>query len=42
VNIALGTGNITACRAGDTDNSGTIEINEIVAAVNKGLSGCPG
>ena len=41
VNIALGTGDLSACRAGDADNSDTITINEIIAAVNNALSGCP-
>jgi uncharacterized protein DUF1566 len=41
VNIALGTGDLAACPAGDADNSHTITINEIIAAVHNALSGCP-
>jgi uncharacterized protein DUF1566 len=41
VNIALGTGDLTTCRAGDADKSDTITINEIISAVNHALSGCP-
>ena len=41
VNIALGSADISTCRAGDPDNSGTIEISEIIQAVNNALNGCP-
>ena len=40
VNIALGNTSLSACTAGDADDNGTIEINEIIAAVNKALNGC--
>jgi hypothetical protein len=41
VNVALGTSDVTACRAGDGDKDDTITINEIIAAVNNALNGCP-
>jgi hypothetical protein len=40
VNVALGTTNLRACLAGDSDRNRTIAVNEIVAAVNNALSGC--
>jgi hypothetical protein len=40
VNIALGTADVSACAAGDADGNGSIEINEIIAAVNNALNGC--
>ncbi len=40
VNIALGNAPVSACAAGDADGSADITINEIIAAVNKGLNGC--
>ena len=42
VNIALGNGPLSACAAGDADHSGGITLNEIIAAVNNALGGCPG
>ena len=41
VNIALGNGLTTDCLAGDKDRSGDITIDEILAAVNNALVGCP-
>jgi len=40
VNIALGYADVSTCAAGDANGSGSIEINEIIAAVNKALNGC--
>ena len=40
VGIALGNIPVSACTAGDANFSGTVEINEIIGAVNKALSGC--
>ncbi len=39
--IALGTADISMCRPGDADKNGAIEINEIIAAVDTALNGCP-
>ena len=39
VNIALGSADISTCRAGDADQNGEIAINEIIAAVNNALNG---
>jgi hypothetical protein len=41
VNIALGNAPVTACEAGDADRDGEITVDEILAAVNNALSGCP-
>ncbi len=41
VNIALGTASIDICPAGDVDGNGEITIDEIIAAVNAALTGCP-
>jgi hypothetical protein len=41
VNIALGNAPVTACEAGDANRDGEITVDEILAAVNNGLSGCP-
>jgi len=41
VNIALGTANVSTCRAGDANGDGEITINEIIAGVNNALNGCP-
>lgn len=41
VNLALGSGDETACPAGDLDGNGEIAVTEIVAAVNAALHGCP-
>ncbi len=40
VNIALGNGNISLCRAGDADGNSQIAINEVLTAVNRLLNGC--
>lgn len=40
VNIGLGSQPVSACRAGDADYDGSVEVNEILAAVNATLSGC--
>jgi hypothetical protein len=41
VNIALGTASIDTCPAGDVDGNLEITIEEIIAAVNAALNGCP-
>jgi hypothetical protein len=41
VNIGLGAQSVRACRRGDADRDGAVEINEIIAAVNDALVGCP-
>jgi hypothetical protein len=41
VNIALGTGDINDCLAGNGGGSGTITVDEIVIATNNALNGCP-
>ena len=40
VNIALDTGPLSGCVAGDADHSGEITIDEIVRAVNNALGSC--
>jgi hypothetical protein len=40
VAIALGTSEVTSCAYGDSDGSGAIEVNEIVAALLRSLDGC--
>ena len=40
VNIALGTADVSTCRAGDANGDGEITVNEIVAGVNNALNGC--
>jgi hypothetical protein len=40
VAIALGSMEISACRACDTDGDGEVLINELLAAVNAALNGC--
>jgi pimeloyl-ACP methyl ester carboxylesterase len=41
VNIALGNTDILACTAGDANGDVTITVDEILAAVNNALNGCP-
>jgi hypothetical protein len=41
VNIAPGNVPLFGCMAGDANSDGTIEINEIIAAVNNALNGRP-
>ncbi len=41
VNVALGTADVSTCRAGDFDGGGDITVDEIVVALNFGLDGCP-
>jgi hypothetical protein len=41
VNIALGAAAIDTCAAVDADADGTVAVNELIAAVNRALSGCP-
>jgi hypothetical protein len=41
VNIALGTAAVSTCSACDSNHDGQVEINEIIAAVNNALNGCP-
>ena len=40
VNIALGSGELSACPVFDTDGTGRVEIYELIAAVNNALNGC--
>ena len=40
VRIALDELPASACSAADADDSGTVEISELVAAVTRSLSGC--
>jgi hypothetical protein len=42
VNVALGTGTLANCEAGDGNGDQQITINDIVTAVNNALGGCPG
>jgi hypothetical protein len=41
VNIALGSLELSACAAMDSDADGAVTIAELIAAVNAALSGCP-
>jgi len=41
VNIALDNAPFTACEAGDSNHDTHITIDEILAAVNNALNGCP-
>jgi hypothetical protein len=41
VNIALGTVGVDSCPPFDRDNSATVSVDEIVAAVQNALVGCP-
>jgi hypothetical protein len=41
VRIALGEAGLDACDAADTSGNGAIEVNELVSAVGRALSGCP-
>jgi len=40
VNIALGNADVGDCSALDSNGSGTIDVNELVSAVNAALQGC--
>lgn len=40
VNINLGIANLSTCLRADRDGSGTVTIEELVAAVGRGLDGC--
>ena len=40
VTIALSGGPATACPTFDTDGSGAVAINELIAAVSRALAGC--
>ena len=40
VNIALGSANISACMAGDSNHDGQISIDEIIRAIDAALNGC--
>lgn len=42
VNVALGITDVSACLPGDGNASGMITVNELIAAVDKALFGCPG
>jgi hypothetical protein len=41
VNIALGNALVSACVAGDGNHDGAITVDEILAALNNALNGCP-
>ena len=41
VNIALGLAPLNICLALDADQSGSVEINELLTAVGNALNGCP-
>jgi len=41
VNIALGNSDVSTCPPGDLNHDDAITINEILAAVNDTLTGCP-
>jgi hypothetical protein len=41
VNIALGTLSIDRCPAFDPSGNGSVQINELIAAVANALNGCP-
>jgi hypothetical protein len=41
VNIALGSGSVSQCRACDRNGDGVVSIDELVEAVVAGLNGCP-
>lgn len=40
VNIALGNGQVSDCRAGDANHDNQITVDEILTAVNNALNGC--
>jgi hypothetical protein len=41
VSIALGAADASRCPDIDLDGNGTVEVNEIVAAIDEALEGCP-
>jgi hypothetical protein len=41
VGAALGSMNVSVCRAGDPDGDGTVQLREVVAAVRRSMIGCP-
>ena len=41
VNAALGNANVSTCLAGDANHDLQITVDEILAAVNNALNGCP-
>ncbi|MND05766.1 hypothetical protein D3C83_267570 [compost metagenome] len=41
VNIALGNAAVGTCEAFDANGNGSVTINELIAAVNAALNGCP-
>jgi hypothetical protein len=41
VNIALGNPDFASCSAGDANGDHQITVDEILAAVNNALNGCP-
>ena len=41
VDIALGTSALSSCPSFDPSGDGVVEINELIAAVNAALDGCP-
>lgn len=41
VNIALGNTSVSECPAFDVNNDGMVAVNELIAAVNAALTGCP-
>ena len=40
VNIALGSAEMSACKAADANGDGRISVDELIEAVNRALSGC--
>jgi hypothetical protein len=38
--IALGSAEVSGCKAGDRDGDGQITVDEILTAVNNALNGC--
>jgi Calx-beta domain len=42
VDIALGTADLASCPDLDTNDSGAVEVDELVAAINAALAGCGG
>jgi hypothetical protein len=41
VNVALGSADVSLCQAGDVNRDGDITIDEVLAAVDNALDGCP-
>ena len=41
VNVALGNTAIASCDSGDGNHDGQITVDELLAAINNALHGCP-